>query len=174
MIKTLTKIELRKMALNKRVSFSRDLSKEILYKILNSDDFKKAKNIALYYPIKNEIDLTGLFSVENKNFFLPKCVDNELQFVKFDGFENLKVGSFNILEPIGQSVNPEILDIIYTPALIANKKCFRLGYGKGFYDRFFKKHNLKAKKVIVISEKLVLDEFIEDSYDVQCDYIISA
>ena len=152
----------------------KSVSLNIISKILNSSDFKKAKNIALYYPIKNEIDLTGLFAIGDKNFYLPRCVNNELEFVKFDGFENLKVGSFNILEPIGQGVNPEMLDIIYTPALIANKKCFRLGYGKGFYDRFFKKHNLKAKKVIVISEKLVLDEFIEDNFDIQCDYIISA
>ena len=57
---------------------------------------------------------------------------------------------------------------------MANKKCYRLGYGKGFYDRFFAKNNIKAKKIIVISNELISDEFVEDKFDFQCDEIISA
>ena len=44
----------------------------------------------------------------------------------------------------------------------------------GFYDRFFAKNKLKAKKIIVISNELISDEFKEDNFDFQCDEIISA
>ena len=172
MITVVDKKTLRKQALEKRAEFSRDLSIKIMHKILNSPEFKFAKNIALYMPIKNEIDLTDLFKIRDKNYYLPRCNNNELEFVKFDN--NLVEGAFGILEPKGDKINPEILDIVYIPALMANKKCYRLGYGKGFYDRFFAKNNIKAKKIIVISNELISDEFVEDKFDFQCDEIISA
>jgi len=172
MITVVDKKTLRKQALEKRAEFSRDLSIKIMHKILNSPEFKFAKNIALYMPIKNEIDLTDLFKIRDKNYYLPRCNNNELEFVKFDN--NLVDGAFGILEPKGDKINPEILDIVYIPALMANKKCYRLGYGKGFYDRFFAKNNIKAKKIIVISNELISDEFVEDKFDFQCDEIISA
>ena len=174
MLKTFDKNELRKMALKKRASFSRDLSSEVLKKILNSKDFLEAKNIALYVPIKNEIDITAILNIKDKKFYLPRCKEDELEFALFDGFASLKTGNFNILEPQGEKINPEILDIIYVPALMANNKCYRLGYGKGYYDRFFRNNNLKAEKIIVLAKELVSDDFIEEEFDVPCDFIISA
>ena len=56
---------------------------------------------------------------------------------------------------------------------MANKKCYRLGYGKGFYDRFFAFNEIKAKKVIVVAFNLISNEFIQDDLDFQCDEIIS-
>lgn len=174
MLKTLDKSNLRKMALEKRATFSRDLSVEITQKILNSQEFKYAKHIALYLPIKNEIDISGLLNVKNKKFYLPRCNQEQLEFVEYNGMDSLSLGKFNILEPIGIKINPEILDIIYIPALIANSSCYRLGYGKGYYDRFFAKYKLKARKNIIVAKELILDEFVEDIYDCKCDSIISA
>ena len=174
MLLTKDKLNLRKMALEKRASIPHDLSNKILNLILNSDDFKNAKNIALYYPIKNEIDLRGLLNVKGKNFYLPRCNQNELEFAKFISYSQMKAGIFNIQEPLGDKINPEILDIIYIPALMANKKCYRLGYGRGFYDRFFAKNQINAKKIIVIANEFITNDFVEDEFDFQCDLIISA
>ncbi|MBR5304152.1 MAG: 5-formyltetrahydrofolate cyclo-ligase [Candidatus Gastranaerophilales bacterium] len=170
----LDKSNLRKMALEKRATFSRDLSIEIVNKILNSADFKNAQHVALYLPIKNEIDISGILSIKEKCFYLPRCNGCELEFVKYNGASFLTMGKFNILEPQGCKVNPEILDIIYIPALIANSSCYRLGYGKGYYDKFFAKNKVKAKKIIIVPKKLILDEFKHDEYDYKCDEIISA
>ena len=57
---------------------------------------------------------------------------------------------------------------------MANKRCFRLGYGKGFYDRFFKNNQINARKLIVVANELINDNFIEDEFDYKCDGIISA
>lgn len=174
MITLVKKDELRKIALSKRAEFKVDKSALIVRKILNSSEFNNAKNIALYYPINHEIDLTGIIQVKNKNFYLPRCVDNNIEFAQFCGFESLKMGKFNILEPTSEKINPEILDLIYIPALMANKKCYRLGYGKGFYDRFFKNNKINALKLIVVANELINDNFIEDEFDYKCDGIISA
>ncbi|MBQ8848519.1 MAG: 5-formyltetrahydrofolate cyclo-ligase [Candidatus Gastranaerophilales bacterium] len=171
------KKELRKQAIEIRnsMAFSGATninSSLIVSKILNSDEFKGAKHVALYSPIKNEIDITSITKVSDKTFYFPRCNNLDLEFCEYLGENSLKIASYGIKEPIGKSVNPEILDIIYIPALMANKNNFRLGYGKGFYDRFFKKNNIKAKKIIVLSSELISDNFIEEEFDIQCDYIL--
>ncbi len=168
------KEELRKIILKKRLAKnSIKTSSLIVSKIINSKDFIQADNIALYYPIKNEIDITPILKIKNKNFYLPRCNNQELEFVKFTGFNSLKKGAFGIFEPIGKKINPAILDLIYTPALAANSSFFRLGYGKGFYDRFFSNNQIKAKKIIVISSEFFTNDFIQDPFDVALDGIIS-
>ena len=174
MITLTKKDELRKVALSKRAEFSKEKSALIVQKILNSSEFKNAKNIALYYPINHEIDLTGLLQIKDKNFYLPRCVEKNMEFAQFCSLESLRKGKFNILEPTSEKINPQILDIIYIPALMANKRCFRLGYGKGFYDRFFKNNQINARKLIVVANELINDNFIEDEFDYKCDGIISA
>ena len=125
------------------------------------------------FIIRNEIDLTSLLNVKDKNFYLPRCNGDDLEFCLFEGENSLTQGRFNILEPTGKKIDPTILDIIYIPALMANKKCYRLGYGKGFYDRFFAFNEIKAKKVIVVAFNLISNEFVQDDLDFQCDEIIS-
>jgi len=177
MISVIDKNELRKRAKNLRHEFRQNgyltqISSCILAKILNSSDFKTAKNIALYYPLDGEIDLRGLLSVPNKNYFLPRCVDDNLEFVQYENEKSLVENKWKILEPVGMPVNPKILDLIYIPALVANSRYFRLGYGKGYYDKFFASNHITAKKIIVISKKLVTDDFVEDRFDYRADEII--
>ena len=171
----LDKKTLRKNALNKRMSnpfvkFSSDI---IVKKITSSLIFKNAKHIALYLPIKNEIDLTKLLENKDKNFYLPRCNDLELEFVKHQNKNDLVQNKWGILEPTGNKINPEILDVIYIPALVANENNYRLGYGKGFYDRFFSQNKIKAKKIIVISKEFILNDFVQDEFDVKCDAILT-
>ncbi len=170
----LKKDELRKIALKERFCYNPiEQSRIIVSRIINSKDFIQSRNIALYYPIKNEVDITKILAIKDKNFYLPRCRGLDLEFVPFSGLSNLVNGQFNIKEPIGEKINPNILDLIYTPALIANSSKFRLGYGKGYYDRFFSNNKIKAKKIIVICSSFICDDFVEDSFDVAFDGILS-
>ena len=173
-----SKTLLRQNALKKREFFAdsgmlKKNSSLIVSKILNSELFASCKHVGLYFPIKNEVNLLPLLKVKDKKFYFPACVNNNLEFRLFGGFENLKKGAFNIYESVLAPVEPEVLDLIFVPALLANSRFYRLGYGKGFYDRYFSKNNVKAKKIIVVQNAFVCDDFIEDSSDVQCDYILS-
>lgn len=169
----LTKKELRIKALKKRKTLVSDsISCNVTLKILNSKEFLEAKNIALYYPIKNEIDITGIVKTTGKNFYFPRCNNLELEFCAYNSFDAFLEGSFGIKEPMGECINPKILDIIYIPALMANKLCYRLGYGKGYYDRFFRKNDIKAKKILVVPFELITEEFMQDDFDIPADLIL--
>ena len=146
------------------------LSDKITQNIKKTDIYKNSKNIGLYYPIKGEIDLRKLLEDKKKNFYFPKCLKQELVFAKYDN--NLIEGAYSIPEPQGDSINPAILDVIFVPALCCNKKYYRLGWGKGFYDRFFLKNKITAKKVIICSKCFIREDFTEDNHDFKCDNIM--
>ena len=170
----MTKDELRKFFKQKRMDMYQSgelqiVSSDVTKNILNSDLYNKSTNIALYYPLKYEIDIRGIVS-DKKSFYLPKCIDNNLFFAKYDG--NLQSGCFSVQEPKGEIINPEILDVIYVPCLCCNEKKYRLGWGKGFYDRFFNGYDLKVKKIIVSAHCFICNEFEEEQFDFCCDDII--
>ena len=169
------KNEIRKIFKQKRLELTKRgvidaVSNRITDNIINSDSYKNSTRVALYYPLEGEIDLRKLLDGD-KSYYLPKCINNELYFAKYTG--TYIKGDFNIPEPNSDIIDPNILDVIYVPCICANGKNFRLGWGKGFYDRFFKKHNLKAKKIIVCPDCFITDEFVEDCFDFKCDSVIS-
>lgn len=172
-----TKPELRKSALILRKNlFQKGIIQEksllIQKEIFNSDIFQNAHHIALYYPYNGEIDISPLLNCKNKVFYLPRTCGLDMDFVKYDSA--LKKGQFGIMEPAGETVDPRILDVIYIPSLLVNSKGYRLGYGKGFYDRFFKKNKeLKAKKILISLSCFLSNDFCEESFDEKCDMIIN-
>ena len=146
------------------------ISNKIVQNIVDSKIFKNASNIALYYPLEGEIDLRELLKNKDKTFYFPKCIENNLYFAKYDG--NFKKGCFGVYEPVSGCINPNILDVIFIPALCCNEQCYRLGYGKGFYDRFFRENKINAKKIIISAKCFITNEFVQDDYDYKCDYIL--
>ncbi len=169
------KDDLRKSAKTLRKSLDmKKISEEILQIFCASDYYKNAKNIAMYYPYGTEVDLRKLFLDGSKNFYLPKT-DNEgtVTFHKYAGERELVKGFGGILEPQGEEINPEILDLMILPCLMADKKGFRLGYGKGCYDRFLSKHKLVCNKIICIPESLLAEKLPTEEWDINADIIIT-
>lgn len=60
----------------------------------------------------------------------------------------LKASEYGIPEPVtGLEVSPEMLDVVFVPLLAYDKIGHRIGYGKGFYDRFLK--NCRKETVFI-------------------------
>lgn len=147
----------------------------IVNKIENWDFYKNAKNIMIFYPLAEEINLLPLTKDKDKNFYLPKCTkDNSLTVHLFKDESELIENKFKIKEPVNESINPEILDIIFLPSIGGDKFGNRVGYGKGYYDRFLAWNKIKAKKVLIIQSALISDvEIKADEFDIKYDYLIS-
>ncbi len=143
------------------------ISHALTEKIRNSDIYKSAKNVMLFYPTKYEVDLRDLIK-DKKNFFLPKVNGENLLVCPYT--ENLEKSSFNILEPCSNPVSCDMLDLVIVPALMADKDGYRLGYGGGFYDRFLKKCN--AKTLTCVPKELLVETLPHDAFDVPVDAVI--
>ena len=105
------------------------------------------KTISLFLPIEklNEIDTYLILEkAENKGnkIAMPKTnfSSNELIHILFNSFDQIETSAFGIPEPTaGKIIQPENFDIVFVPLLAIDKQGNRVGYGKGFYDRFLQK-----------------------------------
>ena len=133
----MNKIEARKLCLNNRKELDvKSISKDVVNDIYNSCVLKNCKNIGIYYPLKYEIDITSLLDLyPDKVFYLPITTD-ELSFVRYDKKTVLKDGPFNTKEPVGNIINRDMIDCFFIPCVGINKYNKRIGYGKGYYDRY--------------------------------------
>lgn len=62
---------------------------------------------------------------------------NDIDSIPFEGRDALQPNDLGILEPVaGQPVDPAAIDLVIVPLIIFDKRGHRVGYGKGFYDRF--------------------------------------
>ena len=82
------------------------------------------------------------------------------------------VSPFGNKEPDGEEYKGQI-DVIITPGVAFDRDKNRVGFGRGYYDRFFVKHS-SAKKIAIAFEKQIIDEGIEtDKYDKKVDILIT-
>lgn len=140
----MTKAYIRREMLDKRLSMEPDVvakkSAKLIKTIMKQRWFKDAKTIGLYHPIKNEVNLLGLLDAEDKRFALPRVKGQTLEFIQYQAGNPLQLSELNILEPVTGDDLSHQLDVLFIPALAIDKKGNRVGFGKGYFDRFFKRH----------------------------------
>ncbi len=164
------------LSIRKRYKNRAEDSVQIVRKLLLLPELRKAKSVLLYYPHQNEVDLRFLINYllkENKKFiFLPKVENNEIKVVRLSNLSQLKKGFAGIKEPDAKTeISPEIIDVAIIPAIAFDRYGYRLGYGKGFYDRFLS--NKKIFKIGVAYDFQILDKIPHTKYDVPVDLIIT-
>ena len=123
-----------------------------LINIIKKKNTKRKKNISLYYPSNFEVNILKILDVEffkNFDFSLPIIKKNqEMQFCRWKKGDILQVNKFGIPEPkILKKINP---DVILVPLLAFDKNKNRIGYGRGYYDKFLNNYLKKQKKLLTV------------------------
>ena len=145
---------------NKNIYFINELKQ-----ILN-----KFKNIGIYYPIGSEINIMDIIKeYPNKKFYLPITRD-EISFIEYKYNDELISAKFHTKEPIGIITPRDEIECFIIPCVAISKDHKRLGYGKGYYDRYL--NGYKGYKIGIIYKELNNLDFKTDSYDVKLDLII--
>jgi len=176
--KNVSKELIRKKYLKLRKSHHIDISKNIFLPVKKIKQTlfktKNSINIGIYYPIKNEFNPLVLLGLKKKikfNTLLPVIKNNNLVFVKWDLNDPLEINNYGILEPSNKKLI-FIPDICLTPLVTYDKKKYRVGYGKGFYDRYFAQNKKVVKIGAAFSWQKI--EFIpKNSRDIKMDYILT-
>ena len=182
------KSQLRKYYLSKRKAISAEeiviKSQQITNLFFQNFDLLKVKNIHIFLPIikYNEINTWLIIRRLQKEFpettiLIPKIIPEnfEIENYLFDE-KKLTVNPWGILEPSGENqdkIEPKEIDLVITPLLVFDKNGNRVGYGKGFYDRFLQQCNSKTLKIGVCLEEPI--EMIEDinEFDVEMNFCIT-
>ena len=135
------------------------------------------KNIGGYYPSNYEIDdLDILDLLEKKNFKVSLPIiqkDSQMNFHSWSKNDPLRINKFGIPEPIAFKIFYP--DILLVPLVAFDSRLNRLGYGGGYYDRYFEKLE-KNKKVIKIGLAFSFQKISSipiNQYDKKLDFIIT-
>lgn len=148
----------------------------------NQNFFRVAQRIAFYQVAGGEIDprmLLDLALSEGKSCFLPIIQQDNPEFVSFapyDANTELVPNKWGIAEPsTSEVISPTNFDVVFVPLVGFSKDCFRLGMGKGFYDRTFsfKIFNRRSSPMLVglAHESQLVDSFPVESWDVRLDAV---
>ena len=171
--------------LEKRDSTSEDYLKiatrQITNMILASKEFTNATSIGAYYSIGSEIP-TQMIIAEmmkcGKDVYLPRIKsDTKMEFALVLPTSKLRSSKFftKIMEPEPQAHVANHMDIILVPAIVASYNGYRLGYGHGYYDRYFSEYD-KIKDTTIIApllEKQIVKKLPIDKYDIKMNMIIT-
>lgn len=142
------KDELRKIYLAKRKALSpsehSQLSQQICDQFFSSVDLSQASVLHIYLPIeaKREPDTWLIINRIQKEFpyiriVIPRVNHDEMESIVYEGHEQLKKNDWQIWEPqYGTNVNSKEIDILIIPLLAFDLQGHRVGYGRGYYDRF--------------------------------------
>ncbi len=148
-------------------------SDQVFKEVARLDAFKNAKNVLCYWALPDELDTINFVKrwSDEKNFYLPKVIDEELSLHRFLNEESMVIGAFNILEPVGAELfNLTIIDFAVVPGVAFTTKGNRMGRGGGFYDRLLPKLN-NAFKVGVGYDFQLRYDIPSEPHDVLMDLV---
>ena len=182
------KSALRKYYLDKRKALSTDeisaKSEKIKDLFFQKIDFSVIQFLHIFLPIKkqNEINTFLIISVLQQKYPHIKIVvsrsiidTHEMQHFMLKE-QHLVANKWGILEPSEEhqtEILPTQIDLIIIPLLIFDKQGNRVGYGKGFYDRFLQKCSTNALKVGICTEEPI-DEIDDiNEFDVKINTCIT-
>ena len=173
------KKNLRKKLISIRKKNYLEISSNFSYNIF--EFLKKFQNIQIiggYIPINYEFDCLNLLKfLEKKKYYISLPViknSSQMNFYRYSFADPLKLNKLGIQEPF-KTVNKVVPDLIFVPLVGFDGNLNRLGYGGGFYDRYFEK-NSKIKKIVKIGLAFSFQKITKlpiNKFDKKLDKIIT-
>ncbi len=135
----------------------------------------EAKSIMLYIPLKIEVNINSLIirlRKEKKTVLVPFMEGESFRLVKYRLPLNKK--QFGVKEPKNSNRYKNKIDLAIVPIIGTDRTLRRVGFGKGFYDRFFEKNRKNISKILFVGREYCFSsEIITDDYDVKGNFYIT-
>ena len=154
-------------------------SQRIRQRLFDFAPFRRARRIHSYVSLAEEVDTHAIIQAvlaRHGVVSVPRVRPGTHVLDHYDihQFSDLVPGTFGILEPDPQRCNPtpiEQLDLIIVPGCVFDPRGNRLGYGKGFYDRFLQK--TPALRIGLAFACQLVEQVPIHAFDVPMDVIIT-
>ena len=162
-----------RQAQSKKEKAARDAAlRPRLFKLLG--DLEISEQIMAFRPLGSEADpFEGEVSVSPRHFF-PRVVGEELECVRVTHRDHFETSQFGVLEPKGEAAEASSVQAVLVPGVAFDRRGTRLGFGKGFYDRFLKKISRSVPRIgVAYSFQLSSEVLPRDEWDESVDWIVS-
>lgn len=157
----------------------RSSDEKIKRKITDLWAYREENLILTYVSLENEVDTKEIIKYalnDGKVVAVPRCVENtrNMEFYIINSIKDLEKGSFGVLEPNIEKckkLDDSTKGLCIVPALAFDKRGYRLGYGKGYYDRFLS--NFKGKSIGICYFSCISERLPNGRYDKMVSSIVT-
>lgn len=163
-----------------------DIKKErdnqIFSRLVDMDVYKNSTLILAYVSTGIEVDTIKFIEhalKDNKTVAVPRCIygTRNMDFYIIKSVDDLEEGSFSVLEPVPEKCEKlKAFDNAFciVPALVYDSYGYRLGYGKGYYDRFLSAHKKNNMYLVGIGYCCcMVTKLIHGYYDVAVNTVVT-
>ncbi len=154
-------------------------SEQMLKVLLSSDCYKNSKSIMAFINFRSEPEMLKLIKKmlsDKKKVSVPVTYESERKILPslIDSLENLEEGAYGILSPKEKNfIDPRTIDLVITPGVAFDKRGYRIGYGGGYYDRFFEKYPNSIRIGYAFSLQLVDEALPIEKTDLPLNALIT-
>jgi 5-formyltetrahydrofolate cyclo-ligase len=154
------------------------LSALIADRAMGLPELERAEVVMAFWSFGSEVDtaplLRGLHE-RGRDVALPRIADGDLEPRVYTEGDPLAETSFGALEPTdGRVLEPTGIDVVVTPAVAFDRDGRRVGYGGGFYDRFFLRARPDAVRLgIAFGIQVVEHDLPGGRFDLRVDVIVT-
>lgn len=154
--------------------------------LLAWEPFQQAQRVLCYTPFRNEINLMPLITAcSDKAWYLPRIEalpeqpdERTMAFYRYITGNPLHPGQYGILEPDPTEALGDIAssDLMLIPGLAFDRQGVRLGYGKGYYDRFLSAAHANGAfpcLVGILPSALLQDALPVDDWDIPMHFLLN-
>lgn len=136
--------------------------------------FSVTRRIVLYHALPDELPTDEMIKRwrMHKTILLPRVCGDSIEIVTYQE-DALSKGAFNILEPTGGDIVTDFTpyDLAIVPGVAFDRKCNRLGRGKGYYDRFLS--HFPGVTIGICADFRLIDAIPVEEHDICMDRVIT-
>jgi 5-formyltetrahydrofolate cyclo-ligase len=158
-------------------------SEAIFRQLAALPEYARARTVMLYLDFLSEVRTRWFLPTawsEGKHVVVPYCENGELELFRLDHVGELAPGTIGVLEPrrelrghAERKIDRRGLDLIVIPGLAFDRRGGRLGYGKGYYDRFLGHIRGDATRVAICFECQLVAEVPVLPHDIRMHMIVT-
>ena len=157
------------------------MDEKICNTFLSLATYRYASVLLMYAPKSDEVNIFPIAEralADGKQIAFPRCKPetHDMDYHYITSLDQLKKGSYGLLEPTPELPIYDFREskapaACIVPALVYDKHGYRLGYGKGYYDRYL--GNYSGSKVGMIYSDYIIDSLPRGRFDLNVDFIVT-
>lgn len=148
----------------------------IVRRLLDLPELHGARNVLLYAATDHEVDLSAAgaaFRSRGAQTLYPRVADADLEVVAVTTPDTLHPGYRGIPEPVGEALDPAHIEVVVLPGVAFDQHGGRLGWGKGFYDRFLLTVPRNALRIGTCFAVQVTEDIPREPHDQPVDVLVT-
>lgn len=173
------KADIRRAVLAKRDILSGEewlrRTEAICSKLIKHPCFQKSAAIYCYVDFNNEVGTHSFIEAclkLGKRVAVPKVFSDTMEFFYISDLLGLKQGAFGVMEPIAGDKASGDTGLVVIPGAVFDKQMHRIGYGKGYYDRYLSMHP-HLKRIALAFDLQIVEDIPFTEFDISPEFIIT-